>query len=379
VIWWLAACGGPDAEPEPAGPGVPSGGPTPEVARVVTPAPAVQGRTGVVVKPAERDPRWAEARCNDGTAFGYVVRPGPAPTWVINLSGGYFCDDERALCSERRRRLTTARPEADGATAPIRSVGVFSPDPVVNPTFARATHVDAHYCSSDLWLGDRPERRPTTGDPDRGWHFSGRMNVRALIEALAEVDGLDEADPETRILLLGTSAGAAGVVGNLAEIVRAWPNAARDGRLKVVLDGGWVAPFPPGVALPNGARWGPIEPGCAAERRSSGGDESTCIYGPEWWPHVAELGVPVLVQISGRDRTQTEVLGLTTPDALADWQARVRASLDVSSGWVYSVAEPYHVVAVDNRFGRGPEGARFRDVLDRFWRGDPPERVLLRY
>ena len=43
------------------------------------------------------------------------------------------------------------------------------------------------------------------------------------------------------------------------------------------------------------------------------------------------------------------------------------------------VVDGVPVMQMDARFGRGPAGSTFRDVLDRFWRGEAPERVLLRY
>lgn len=343
------------------------------------PAPRVAPEAGaVVVKPATRRPEWQAARCNDGTPFAYTVRDGAAPTWVINLSGGYFCDDERAPCSERKPRLRSTRPEDDGAPARSKGDGIFSTDPSVNPTFASAHQVDAHYCSSDLWLGDSIERRPTTGDPVNGWYFSGRENVRVLLEALRELEGLDDADPETRVLLLGTSAGGAGVVGNLDQWLAALPRTAAAGRLKVVLDGSWVPTLPPDVVLPDAARWGPVHPECDRDLRARGEDPRRCVYGTVWWPYVQRTGVPVLVQLSGLDRTQTPVFGVDTPEAQAVWQARVRQELGALP-WVFSGGHAYHVVAIEDSFAKGADGRSLRELLDRFWTGGAPEQVFFRY
>src|SRR6185295_15130449 len=43
----------------------------------VTACTAENGARFEVVKPAERDPRWATARCNDGTPFSAFVRITP--------------------------------------------------------------------------------------------------------------------------------------------------------------------------------------------------------------------------------------------------------------------------------------------------------------
>jgi hypothetical protein len=331
-----------------------------------------------VVKPAVRRDAWKAARCNDGTPFAYTIRPGTEPTWVVNLSGGFFCEDDHAPCSDRRRRLTTTVGQRDGAVPRIVGEGVMSDDATVNPTFASAWRVDAHYCSSDLWLGSSTERQPTTGDPDTGWYFSGRENIRVLLDALHELHGLDDADPDTRMLVVGTSAGGAGVVGNLDQVVAAVPNAAAVGRVKVVLDGSWVPTQPPEVALPDADRWGPVQAGCDQDLRDKGEDPGRCVFGPIWWPYVQPLGIPILVQLSGLDKTQTPVFGVETPEQQVAWRAATRATLEPLP-WVFSGGHAYHVVATDPAFARGEPGKAFRDVLDRFWAGGPPEQVFFRY
>ena len=370
LVLMLVACGD---TPEPVAPV--------EVAAEPAPASAERRPGGAeVVKPAERDrERWGAARCNDGTPFAYTWRRGAEPTWVIHLSGGFFCDDARALCSERRPRLTTTVPEADGAGVRARGAGVLSPDPAVNRTFASAHQVDAHYCSSDLWLGDTVERRSTTGDPELGWYFSGRENVRVLLDALARLHGLDDEDDRTRVLVVGSSAGGAGVVGNLEAFRAALPRTAAAGRLKIVLDGSWVPDLPEDQPLPDAARWGPVHPGCDRDLRARGLDPRRCVVGKIWWPYVAATGVPVLVQISGVDQTQAPVFGIDTPEERQTWRARVRAELSALP-WVYSGATAYHVVAAHESFASAGDGApSFREVLDRFWSGAPSERVMFGY
>jgi hypothetical protein len=321
---------------------------------------------------------WGKARCNDGTAFAYTWRQGREPTWVVHLSGGFFCDDARALCSDRKPRLRTTVADADAATVRGKGAGVLSADPSVNPTFAGAHLVDAHYCSSDLWLGNSVERRPNTGDPE-GWYFSGRENVRVLLEGLAKLHGLDDTNDATRVLVVGSSAGGAGVVGNLDQFVAALPRTAAAGRLKVVLDGSWVPDLPPELPLPDAAKWGPVFPACDRDLRARGDDPRRCVVGKVWWPYVAATGVPVLVQISGLDQTQTPVFGVDTAEEKTVWRNRVRAELDTLP-WVVSGGHPYHVVAAHEQFAAAPEGAdSFRDVLDRFWSNGPPERVFFRY
>lgn len=354
MILWLLACGGTQtAEPPPKPP------PT------------------EVVLPAARDAeRWGKALCNDGTPWGYTLRRGDPKLWVINLQGGFFCEDQRNPCADRPKRLTTTLPGTDGGPARFKQQGIFSTDPATNPTFAGATFVDAHYCSSDLWLGDQTGKRPNSASAD-GWYFNGRENVRVLLDALPALHGLDPTDPDTRVLLLGTSAGGAGVVGNLDQVATTWAPLT-DGRVKVVLDGSWIPLQPEGTPLPDADRWGPVQPACTAAFTAAGRDPVDCIYGPNWWPHVQPLGIPILVQMSGLDKSLTPVFGVTTPETRSAWQARVRRDLE-QLPWAFSGGHPYHVVAIEPLFGKGPDGRTFRDVLQRFWDGGEPEKVFFRY
>lgn len=363
----LLACSSAPAPTAPPPP-PPDAAPAPPARRAAPAAP-------VTVKPAERDPRWADARCNDGTPFAYVYRPGASRTWVVNLSGGFYCDETTAPCSARERRLTTTLRDPDGGHgAKLRDEGVFATSPRINPTFHDAHQVDAHYCSSDLWLGASTERRPTTGSPE-GWYFSGRHNLRALTEALPALHGLD---PTTdRVLLVGTSAGGLGLAATLDLFRDAWPELVADGRLKVVLDGSWIVRMPD-ADVPDLDHWGPLHPACTARLEAAGRDPVACAAGPEVWPDLVATGIPVLVQISGLDTPQVRLFGVQGADAEALWRQELQASL-APVPWVWSRAQSYHTVAYHPLFAKGPQGRTFRDALDRFWRGEAPEAVWLGY
>lgn len=162
-------------------------------------------------------------------------------------------------------------------------------------------------------------------------------------------------------------------MGNLDAFVAALPRTAAAGRLKVVLDGSWVPDLPADVPLPDAARWGPVHPACDRALRARGEDPRRCVVGKVWWPYVAASGVPVLVQISGLDQTQTPVFGIDTPGEREVWRTRVREELSALP-WVYSGARPYHVLADHPSFATGEPS--FRDVLDRFWAGGPPEQIF---
>lgn len=360
IALWLACAQDPEPPPVVA-----------EPARYKAKTRVRQG-DAVVVLPAVRDPQWAAARCNDGTPAGLRYRPGAegSTTWVIKVAGGFFCEDDRVPCADRERRLTTGPPGTDGAAVNLSDVGLFSRDPEANPQFATAHHVQFEYCSSDLWLGTSSERQATPASPD-GWYFSGRTVFAADVAALKGL-GLDETT--ARILVVGHSAGGAGVVGNLSTLMAAFPTAAASGRLKVVLDGSWI-PAVDSPLLPSADRWGPVQEACDAAARAEGRDPTTCIYGPNWWPHVASTGIDVLVQISAADTTQTRVfVPERTAEAAETWKKNAIASL-APLPWVFSREHAYHVVTFEKGFAEGPEPT-FRDVLDAFWADEPARRVI---
>ena len=119
------------------------------------------------VRPADRDPRWATARCNDGTPFSFQVRlsQSDSATWVIGLNGGGSCDDLRADCASQPPPLTTTEgPDKDFSPAflafvpgpPQPLAGPFDLDATENPTFADANHIWAQNCSSASTRATRP-------------------------------------------------------------------------------------------------------------------------------------------------------------------------------------------------------------------------------
>lgn len=326
-----------------------------------------------LVKPALRDPKWAEARCNDGSPFSMDVRDQGASVWVVQITGGYFCDDDQTPCADRARRLTTTVPEEDGRTRTLPGQGLFSRKAEVNPDFHDANHVKMHYCSSDLWLGRTTERQATTGS-EQGWFFSGHHNLKAGFGYLRE-HGLK---PEHEVLVVGYSAGGAGVVGNF-DAMLGWMAPQREaGALKFILDGSWI-PTWDSDGMPRADRWGDPHPACAQRVRDQGGDVATCVFGPSWWPDVAVTKVPVLVQISGLDATQTPAFGVVSPEDLERWRAGARASF-APVPWVFSGGRRYHVLSFHDRFAHfGPPGERYRELVGSFWRGEEPSQVVFGY
>lgn len=341
-----------------------------------------------VVKPAERDARWAGARCNDGTAFAAYVRINPAsPVWVISLEGGAFCDDDAVSCAQRLLddpQLTTTIPMADGTLGPGPGRGILSRDPVANPDFAAANHVRAHYCSSDFWTGTTTSRRPTTGDPGQGWFFSGRANVAALIEILKERYGLDDTRPGLRVLLAGDSAGAHGAHFTARMVTGRLPRTTAAGRIKLLLDAGWMFDWAePAHRIINttvadrevwrAARvfWASrLDPVCEAAAT----DPLDCWFGVGWYPHIRAL-LPVFLQQSRRDGSFGGWLHGPNLDYVL-WQAAAETSL-AGVDWLWSGANIYHVLAFsDPGWHTGVSPNTLREAVGRFWAGGAPERIL---
>lgn len=362
-----------------------------------------------LVKPAERDPaRWAGARANDGTPFAFEVQLSPSGSsrvWVIYLQGGGFCDDNANLCRARAPRLSSSPEPPDRAFGELaEQEGIFNRSPAQNPTFHDANLVFAYYVSSDQWSGATAERRPTTAHP-AGWYFSGRANVRAMVGSLVQRYGLDDGNPETRVLFIGTSAGGIGVQTNADILAELLPRTAAAGRLKLVNDGGFATEFDDPAFRPGEADepwaevlqqaydfWGAqLNPLCEEAQRQAGEHPGRCALGAVNYPFTTQppptgLGLPLLVQIAQVDSSLMDlhnIEDLSQPEALEAIELMRAAALEAIEGveWLFSAGDRrYHTII--NREGArrgwnmGPEGMTFQEVLTRFWEGGLPERVI---
>ncbi|HEY6940799.1 pectin acetylesterase-family hydrolase [Dokdonella sp.] len=359
------------------------------------------------VKPAQHDPAWNDARCNDGTPASYEFRPSPTGSddWVILFQGGGSCDDLTLSCAERGTALTTTTPAADGSWTPITHGGILNTSPDVNPDFHLANLVHFNYCSSDHWSGATAELRANSGTPQCadddgtcGWQFSGRINASADLASLMRDHGLGD-DGTARILFVGTSAGAIGLVANAEAMASALPNARAAGRLHFVVDGGfalegWDEPNHPiggstltsvdEVADLNRAFWrANFETYCESDRIPQGLDPALCTFGDVYYPYLTSvtdgLGLDVLIQNSTLDAVATSRLHLTDPQdpAREAWRCAMTAALQ-QVPWLFSSGDVYHTLSVSNTmFDAGPTGGTtYRDLVAAFHNGEPPERVV---
>jgi hypothetical protein len=347
------------------------------------------------VKPALRSERYATARCNDGSPFAFVVRlaPRPSSTWVVYLEGGYWCDDFAFPCGGRDPAFTSTMPFPDGRVGDLNSGGVFDLDPSFNPDFYAANAVAGHYCTSDFWSGATTERRPTSGDTNQGWYFSGHAAIDALFGILIEHYGLDDADPSTRVLFGGGSAGAWGAHLNQANVAAALPRTSAAGRLSLLVDAGWMtnlddpdhpiaySPHVPDAEVWRRARsfWGAtFDPDCEAAERAAGRDPAGCFSAPTWYPHVARRG-PVFVQQCSFDASFTLLHAIPPSGPVAErWRSDVLQSFDAAKpSWLFSGSLPsYHAIAGGNDLlGTERPGLTFMQVLHAFWVGEAPRQV----
>jgi beta-glucuronidase len=362
------------------------------------------------VKPAERDPaRWGDARCNDGTPFAFRVRVSPTGSrnWVVALRGGGFCDDYAVPCLRSMDLMSTV-PQADGEhqVPDKENGGIMDVSAAENPRFHDANLVYAPYCSSDFWAGTRTARIPTLQDPDPGWYFSGRLNAQAMMETLVRRYGLadDGGDGGVRLLYSGTSAGATGALNTVDLAAAMLPSVAAAGDLHLLVDAGWLvhdwdepdarlmmaetgdADVVRRAHLHLQMRMNPLCESSRVWARHHAGD---CIFGLHAFqylvaPRPGGLGIKVMVQQSLRDDTLAGYHNHPDDKAFAiRYGQRILADIlaadpdDGMKGTWFLGDTPYHDVSRrTSRWTNGSPGHTFKDVLERFWDGAPPERVI---
>jgi hypothetical protein len=174
---------------------------------------------------------YPTAICNDGTSAVYMIRRNPNSTkWLIWLEGGGSCSDSKT-CAVRWQAMGPKRmsskhyleQDAQGTLA-FPQEGVFSINPLENPTFHDANLIKIPYCSSDVWSGER------AGDPSKPvsevgrWHFRGRAILQGVFRELMLRARLSAA---TDIVYAGGSAGAGGVYATVDDVGAMMPSGAR--------------------------------------------------------------------------------------------------------------------------------------------------------
>lgn len=155
-----------------------------------------------------------EAYCNNGEEYVYIMKPPASGVddWVMYLKGGGACAND-ATCTERWQNQQHRMKPVQGWPGNLYS-GIMRGNASKNPHFYKWGKIYMHYCSSDLWYGDKDG----PGIGQNGW-FKGKNIVAAVIDELKNHPAFD---PDT-FILAGGSAGARGVIQNLDSVAAALP------------------------------------------------------------------------------------------------------------------------------------------------------------
>ena len=177
--------------------------------------------------------RYANATCNDGTPAVYyrsVYQRGEEMRNVlIYLPGGAMCVSERS-CEERCTK-TPYRCTTSGEWYKREDRGILSANPDINPHFYSWLKVYIHYCSSDLYVGNK---RGT----DDSMYFKGQHIFQAVIDDLLNTAVLGRAPS---VLLAGSSAGTMGVAHKCDSLQKLLTNS----KVKCLIDSPFLLPRPP--------------------------------------------------------------------------------------------------------------------------------------
>ena len=300
-------------------------------------ADVVDPKAAEWVMPALRNPdRWSGAVCNDGSPFGFQVKLSARPEvrdWVIVFTGAGMCDEYAFRCRNRSNTHTPydadGMPIADKTVATLVEEGIFDPMGAINMVFADAHMVLVRDCSNDYWTGSTTEPKRVIADVvdmtavPEDWVFNGGTNFMSVFEVLAERFGLNDADEPnrnpTRVLLVGSSGGGAGVIANARRASAILPATVAARRFRVLLDGfylpDWTG-YGDEMALPDSRYllgraevrddeaysqalnfWGgQVDAGCAS---TAGNNAGFCLLGPSAIRYLSApdgLNLPTMVQ-----------------------------------------------------------------------------------
>ncbi|CAG4929992.1 unnamed protein product [Colias eurytheme] len=248
--------------------------------------------------------------CNDGSPAGYYIRRGTnSHHWVVYLEGGGYCWDTKSCAARWRRRpglmSSTRWPRARRAPA------ILSMDPEANPLWHNSNHVLLPYCSSDMWAGTRIKTK------NDSFAFTGRLIVKDVLNELLQF-GL-----RGRLLLVGSSAGAAGVMFHADATRRSLRT--HGVRVAAIADSGWFLDRPPrarrsfsvdAIARLGHTLWQGSPPSsCVRQHRDK---PWLCYFGYRLYPHIR---TPLFVFQYLFDSAQLTAEGVRAPRTRAQWDA----------------------------------------------------------
>jgi hypothetical protein len=239
-------------------------------------------------------PESSSAKCLDGTQAGYYIRPGVgagARTWILELEGGGWCQDEAACLSRASTDIGSSKqwPATGSPTMDGGSHGLFSNDCSDNEFFCNASMVHLNYCDGASFAGHRDAPINVSGTPI---YFRGRDILDATLSALLGTEGMNNA---TSVILKGCSAGGLATILHL-DYVADTLRAAVPGISVVGLpDAGYFLDHNNTIGNPT---WTPMYQYVVQMQNTTPSVDSTCVaaYPPEqvWRCFFAQYTAPFL-------------------------------------------------------------------------------------
>ncbi len=278
--------------------------------------------------------KYPQAKCNDGSAAAYVLRPGvgaAATRWIISLQGGGECYDQ-ATCSNRAATMPTLVSTSSYQTNPSSAFGqsgLLTSNSASNPDFYDASAVQVLYCSSDDWSGAKASTSAYSPSDPTTWNFQGHAIVKDVLADLNASHGLSSA---TEIMFTGQSAGGLGVFDNVNTIAPLIPSNVRftaysDAAFGNVIDNfsptgappnyldttstpNEIAKRVPGIALWNGTG----DAACAVAAGTNTTAQVGCYSGQQLLAPGGGITLPMLVSVSEKDTNQLGTDGISNGD-----------------------------------------------------------------
>jgi len=174
------------------------------------------------------------ALCNDGTFASYYSSRGDSqsPHLLINLQGGGACKDSKSCKKRCGTKTPSKNPLCTGNSSPrkILSHTMWLEDPEENPAFHNFQKVFARYCSSDAHSGTR------NATDTAGYYFHGKYIIEALLNDI--IANKPNIKTMKQVVLMGTSAGAFGVVSNCDLVAEKFREVNKNLDVRCIADGG---------------------------------------------------------------------------------------------------------------------------------------------
>ncbi|MCZ7567100.1 MAG: pectinacetylesterase family protein [Ardenticatenaceae bacterium] len=193
---------------------------------------AVALADGPRVKPGNSRAEWqtislAGATCGTGAPYQYFLNPADEPDQplLVYFEGGSACYKEGRApsgSSDAVRQSYCMAYDNFGQPQPtlLSYYGLFQRG-LSDNNFRNANFAFVPYCTGDLHTGTATEAHDYNPDPGATFNVTHRGHLNAL----AALKDLATRFPNTtRVILIGSSAGAVGALYNFPDVIRRWPD-----------------------------------------------------------------------------------------------------------------------------------------------------------